>query len=216
MERQQLKTKAARTFKTSDGWSSRGYIPHLDRSGVTQFITIRLADSMPKEVLAKLSKELELLRSRNTDAELITYQRFKRIESLLDAGYGSCTLTTNGVGQVVIDALNKLIADGHQILRWVIMPNHIHVLIKVCGDISLHSLVRFFKGRTGKLANKILGSTGRFWFPEFFDRYIRDAEHLSRVIRYIDQNPVRAGLVKAAEDWPFGSLGYEISRRTTK
>ena len=106
MERQQLKTKAARTFKTSDGWSSRGYIPHLDRSGVTQFITIRLADSVPKEVLAKLSNELELLKSRNTDSELFRLQRFKRIESLLDAGYGSCALATDSVAQVVVDALN--------------------------------------------------------------------------------------------------------------
>jgi hypothetical protein len=54
----------------------------------------------------------------------------------------------------------------------------------------------------------VLGGTGRFWYPEFFDRYIRDADHLERVVGYIDDNPVRAGLVIKASDGRFGSAGY--------
>ena len=88
------------------------------------------------------------------------------------------------------------------------MPNHIHLLLVLRTGTLLGEMLRSFKGRTGKEANKILGRAGRFWFPEYFDRYIRDSDHRSRVIRYIDQNPVRAGLVQVPEDWPYGSAGY--------
>ena len=51
----------------------------------------------------------------------------------------------------------------------------------------------------------ILGRSGTFWFREYHDRYIRNAEHFANAIRYIEENPVAAGLVKLAKDRPFGS-----------
>jgi putative transposase len=207
MDKDRIQRKAARSFKTSNGWSSRGYLPHFHREGVIQFITIRLADSLPRHVQNILDAELAVLKSSGLDPDGVGYQRCKRIETLLDAGYGSCSLRAMRVAEIVLHALRILEAEGNEIVRWVIMPNHIHLLIRVRSGASLQSVMRSFKGRTGKEANKILGTSGRFWFPEFFDRYIRDGEHLRRVIRYIDQNPVRAGLVRMAADWPFGSLG---------
>jgi type I restriction enzyme R subunit len=46
---------------------------------------------------------------------------------------------------------------------------------------------------------------GRFWFREYFDRYIRNEPHFANAVRYIHENPVQAGLVDRAEDWEFSS-----------
>lgn len=148
------------------------------------------------------------LKANGAKPREIEYLRFRRIETLLNARHGSCALAREAVAQMTIQELGNLEEQGHEILRWTIMPNHINFLIRVRDGISLASVIRFFKARTGREANKIIGQAGRFWFPEFFDRYIRDREHLDRVIRYIDQNPVKAGLVKVATDWPFGSVSW--------
>ncbi len=204
-----IRRKARTSFRTTDGWSSRGYLPHCDAPGLIQFVTIRAADSVPRDIQSALSLELEALRVKGVEAHEINRQRVRRIESLLDAGYGACLLATEAVAGVVIASLRIIAVEGHEILRWVVMPNHIHLLLKIRSSTSLSCVIRFFKARTGKQINKILGSSGRFWFPEYFDRYIRDSGHLDRVIRYIDQNPVRANLVESAENWSFGSVGYQ-------
>jgi len=208
MDTERIRQRAKKSFKTNSGWSSRGYIPHYDAAGVTQFITIRLADSVPHHVQRQLKAELATLEASSVDPQVVGYERRKRIETLLDAGYGSCVLANDAVAQIIIQAFDRLTTDGHELTRWVIMPNHIHMLLKIRSDISLASVIRFFKARTGKQANNLLGSSGRFWFPEFFDRYMRDSAHLSRVITYIDENPLRAGLVKRPEDWRFSSVVY--------
>ena len=208
MDTERICQKARKSFKAHSGWSSRGYIPHYDAAGITQFITIRLADSVPYHVQQQLQIELEALESSGVDPQTVGQERRKRIESLLDGGYGSCVLANDTVAQIIIQSFEKLTTDGHDLMRWVIMPNHLHMLIKIRSNISLASVIRFFKALTAKQANNLLGRSGRFWFPEFFDRYIRDATHLSRVITYIDENPLRAGLVKRLEDWRFSSAVY--------
>jgi REP element-mobilizing transposase RayT len=212
MDRDRIRRKAQKSFRTDAGWWSRGYLPHYDSAEHTQFVTIRLADSVPKHVQVSLNAELGALKKKGEDSSSIGYHRCKRMEALLDAGYGCCVLKAESVADVIIKALENLVEQGHEVLRWVIMPNHIHLLLKIRHGTSLSSVIRFFKGRTGKQANEALGSSGRFWFPEYFDRYIRDSDHLNKVLHYIDQNPVRAGLVKAAADWRFGSAGADNCR----
>jgi putative DNA methylase len=212
MDREHIRRKARNSFRADNGWRSRGYLPHYDGADRTQFITIRLADSVPTHTQVALNAELERLKNRGADKQAIGYHRCRRIEALLDAGCGSCALKADSVAEVIIKAFERLVGEGHEVIRWVIMPNHIHIVLKIRQGSSLATVIRFFKGRTGREANKVLGSSGQFWFPEYFDRYIRDSEHLTKVLHYIDQNPVRAGLVKVAEDWRFGSAGAEKSR----
>lgn len=64
------------------------------------------------------------------------------------------------------------------------------------------------KGGTARAANLILGRTGAFWERDYFDRYIRDETHLAAVMRYIEQNPVKAGLVASAQEWRYGSAAH--------
>ncbi|TVQ94998.1 MAG: hypothetical protein EA400_00675 [Chromatiaceae bacterium] len=85
------------------------------------------------------------------------------------------------------------------------MPNHLHVLIETLPGVALAQIVKGWKGQTARAANTRLGRRGVFWARDYFDRYIRDDAHLAAVVRYIERNPVKAGLVARVEDWPFGS-----------
>ncbi len=85
------------------------------------------------------------------------------------------------------------------------MPNHLHLLVETRDDYPLPQVVHSWKSYTAKRANALLGRSGDFWARDYFDRYIRDDSHLATVTAYIENNPVRAGLVERPEDWPFGS-----------
>ena len=87
---------------------------------------------------------------------------------------------------------------------WVIMSNHVHMLVspKVEPVRFLHSV----KGYTAREANRILQRTGeRFWQDESFDHWIRDEQGFKRIQNYIEQNPVRAGLVTLPEQYRWSS-----------
>jgi putative DNA methylase len=200
--------KYSHSFRNTDGWWSRGYLPHFDASNLMHFVTVRLADSLPQCVHAALRKELAHLKATSTNNVDLGQVRQLRLEKIIDAGHGSCVLRRPEVSCVVIESMQFLCAQGHTIARWVIMPNHLHLLITVHPARRLSSVLRSFKGFTAQRANQVLGTSGPFWFPEYFDRYIRDAEHYSRAVRYIDTNPVRAGLVENAADWKLGSAGW--------
>ena len=109
------------------------------------------------------------------------------------------------IAHMVENALLHFGGERYQMIAWVIMPNHVHVLIETFEGYQLSGIVHSWKSYTAKEANRILGRTGRFWSREYFDRCIRDERHFANAVRYIDNNPVKAGLVAAPEDWPFSS-----------
>lgn len=177
---------------------SRGYLPHFDVKNSTQFVTFRLADSMPQTLLKKWREELES--GVITDADLRT-----RIEMYLDRGYGSCSLRDRRVASEIRETLLKWDGERYCLIAWVIMPNHVHILIQLLAEHALSDIMHSIKSYTAHQANKILGSKGRFWSVESFDRYVRDARHFRNTFRYIEENPVKAGLCVRASDWEFGS-----------
>ena len=184
------------------GWHSRGYLPHFDGGEIPQFITFRLADSVPQELLTKWRDEL-----RDGDFDVDTALR-RRIEMFLDQGYGACWLRNPLVAKGVQDSL--LFFDGvrYRLTAWVVMPNHAHLLLTPSAGHELSAIQQSLKSYTANEANKILGRTGQFWQPEAFDRWIRDADHFAKTIAYIENNPVKARLCKRAEDWPFSSAWF--------
>jgi putative DNA methylase len=175
------------------GWYRRR-LPHRDEPGLIQAITFRLADSLPTA--------LAMLMASDSDAEA---DRRARTQRVLDEGAGSCLLGDPRVAQIVEGAL--LAGDGtrYVLLAWVVMPNHVHVLIETLGEWSLARIVQSWKGSTARQANVVLGRQGRFWAREYFDRYIRDEDHLQRAVLYVHNNPVKAGLVAEPAEWRFGS-----------
>jgi REP element-mobilizing transposase RayT len=87
------------------------------------------------------------------------------------------------------------------------MPNHVHVLFKV-GTTSMSEIVGAWKKHTGRLANKLLGKQGAFWAEDYFDTFMRVAEHERKTVRYIENNPEKAKLVLDAKDWPWSSARF--------
>jgi len=92
----------------------------------------------------------------------------------------------------------------YKLYAFVVMPNHVHVLLEP--KVPLARITHGIKGVSARLANRILGRSGRpFWQDESFDRWLRDEAEFRRTVRYIENNPVRAGLVQNPEDWPWSS-----------
>ena len=81
------------------------------------------------------------------------------------------------------------------------MPNHVHALIETLPGFPLDGVIHSWKSFSAKRANRLLRRTGVFWMGDYFDRYVRDEKHLSAVIQYMEENPVKAGLVRFAREW---------------
>ena len=183
-------------------WHSRGYLPHFDGGEIVQFITFRQGDSLPKKVIDKWQIELK----REVISE-IEYHR--KIDKYLDKSRGECWLENERIAEIIEDTL--LVFDGkkYRLINWVIMPNHVHILIKPLQSNTLASIMHSIKSYTAHEANKILDRNGSFWSKEYFDRYMRDYEHFVKTIAYIHNNPVKAGLCKDYRDWRYSSAYME-------
>jgi len=192
-----------RKSEATDGWHNRGYLPHFDGEEATQFVTFRLGDSLPQQLLE--SWRTELKQSIEVDRE-VTLRR--RAETYLDQGHGQCHLKCPQIANLTQSSLLFFDGDRYRLSAWVIMPNHVHVLLTPLSGKQLSRILHSLKSYTANEANKILGIEGRFWQPETFDRYIRDSKHFKSVVRYIENNPVKARLCKHPEDWPYSSASF--------
>jgi putative DNA methylase len=177
------------------GWRSRGYLPHFDAPGIRQMITYRLHDAMPASRRHEWEALLELEDER---------ERRIKIEAYLDAGHGECYLRRPEIAALVEENLLRFDGERYRLLTWVVMPNHVHTLVETA-NTPLADILHGWKSYTGKAANRRLGRSGDFWQAEYFDRFIRDEEHFHKALRYIENNPVKAGLVKMYETWRYGS-----------
>jgi REP element-mobilizing transposase RayT len=172
------------------GWHSRGYLPHFDSIETIQFVTFRLADSLPRAVVEQLARRPDGL---------------AEADKRLDAGLGACWLRDPHIAEVVQDALLHFDGDRYRLLAWCVMPNHVHTVFEPGGEQPLGAIIRSWKSFTAKAANRILRRDGPFWHKDYFDRYMRDEGHLNRSIGYVEDNPVRAGLASTPADWPWSS-----------
>jgi putative DNA methylase len=175
-------------------------LPHFDGGETAQVVTFRLADSIASEIRKRRENELATMPEARADAE-----RRKRIEAALDAGSGQCWLRDAKIAGIVEDALHYFDSERYRLQAWVVMPNHVHVLLTLLEGHSLSSIVHSWKSFTAKEANRALGREGQFWQVEYFDRFIRNEKHFVAALEYIELNPVKAGLCAKREDWEFSS-----------
>ncbi len=196
------------TERLHRGWYSSRRLPHLDSPDALQFISFRLADSLPQQLLAQWQQQLVTL----PDTERMIELR-RRMEGYLDRGFGCCALGHPVMAATLQKAFNHHDGERYRLLAWCIMPNHVHVLIKP--DWPLAKIVQSWKVWSARRARNHalewcldLPLRG-LWMRGFWDRYIRDEQHLLAVVEYIHQNPVKAGLCAKAEDWPWSSASIK-------
>jgi len=182
------------------GWHSRGYLPHLEIEGVTQFIGWRTADSLPANVFESWKQELINASEPEKRTELA-----RRIEAYCDEGHGECLLKDPRAGRVVQECLFHDHLTHYTLHGWVVMPNHVHVLLTPFPGVALTRITTRLKASSAKDANRVFGREGRLWQPEYYDRYIRNPEHFDGVKRYIEWNPVKAKLVPDPTKWSWSS-----------
>jgi putative transposase len=183
------------------GWYRRT-LPHADFPGLLQFITYRLSDSLPASALEAIRLETESLPPERRDLEVR-----RRVEHLLGNGHGSCALRTPQMAHCVVETWERFSPERYRLIAWVVMPNHVHVLIEVCEGWELSRIVQSWKSFTGRRLSECHGVG---WMPEYWDRFIRDERHFERTVAYIHENPVAAGLVASQEQWPWSSARRKL------
>jgi REP element-mobilizing transposase RayT len=190
------------------GWYGRGYLPYFDAGKTVQFITFRLADSLPQSKLRHLEKELSHL--SQASCEVLKRQT---IEEWLDAGVGCNALMHPKVAAFVEATLRQADGKHYRLLAWCIMPNHVHVIVEP--KIPMAKIVKSWKSLTGRWAMERnarlgLGIPGnRLWMRDCWDRTIQTGEQYQQVVQYIHENPVEAGLCLTPREWPWSSAKYE-------
>ena len=185
---------------------TRGYLPHHDVSGLCQLLTFRQDDSIPARlawaydrVVAKATTPAEVERARD--------RVFAHSERYLGHGRGTCRLRDPRAVESTLHFHRR----DYELIAWVVMPNHVHVIVRPTGA-TLALITRRWKSWTARQINGIFGTTGRFWQPEVFDRRIRGLEDQDTAIRYVELNPVHAGLCRNPIDWPFSSARLRPER----
>ncbi len=198
------------------GTHARGYLPHVKVLGATYFVTFRLADSLPKDVLQKLVHEAEekaqaanQVALANGETAGFTLEDFitDKVEAYLDTSHGKCWLKNPEVAEVIANALKHFEGSRYHLHAWVVMPNHVHAVLRPAPDFSLSSILHTWKSFTAKEVNKLLDEEMvPFWQKESFDRWCRDDKETEHWISYTHLNPVNARLCQRPEDWPWSKL----------
>lgn len=177
-------------------------LPHWQPEGRDVFLTWRLSGSLPQKVMAAL-------RSSKTKG---MGKRFVEFDRQLDKGSsGPLWLKEERVASLVVAALRNAEERGLcHVHAWVVMANHVHLLIEPCTTIA--AITRVIKGSTARPANLLLGRTGKyFWQDESFDHWIRNEAEFEKVKRYIERNPVLAGLASHETEWPWSSASSKVA-----
>jgi type I restriction enzyme R subunit/putative DNA methylase len=202
------------------GWHERGYLPHCDFPDLVQFVTFRLADSMPASRRGEWEHLLaiENLREKRT-----------KLEAYLDRGMGECHLRDPYIAKLCEEGLSFFDNKRYALRAWCVMPNHAHVLVHVW-QTPLGKMVQSWKRHVATQAQAYLAErrspTRRVspthtnvsarraalqtlqWERECWDTFMRDEEQEKTAIRYIEANPVKAKLCRTPEQWPFSSARF--------
>lgn len=173
------------------------HLPHWDAVGQTQFVTFRLHGSLPAT---------RVFRREHVGT---SGEAFVTMDHLLDKGAsGPLYLKRPEIAELVVEAL----IDSDRRFRrcelhaFVVMPNHVHLLATQLAPFA--KWLGPLKGCTAYRANRELGLRGMaFWQNESYDHVVRNEEEFRRIQRYIELNPVRAGLVESAEEFRWSSAG---------
>lgn len=204
----------------------RRNLPHIHPDGYPLFITFRLAGSLPVDVILDLKSQREREWQEAANKSSLALQEFEeRYFNLFDEWLDNCNaspryLENTSIAQIVSEKILEMQSNRYGLIAYCIMPNHVHLLIEnhikeMAGHrgksarYPVTETLRLLKGSTSRYCNQVLGRSGQFWHDESYDHFVRSEEELERIIQYILNNPVKAGLVKEWKDWKYTYVSPE-------
>ena len=187
-------------------------LPHWSQAGTISFITWRTWDSIPNHVLEEwLQERAKFLQKCGIDPTAedwaVQLQRqpaevqqafhktlSDRWHENLDRCHGQCVLRQTEIGAIVASSLKYFDGDRYELTDFVVMPNHVHLLVAFPTDDALLKQCESWKHFTATQINRHLGRKGRFWQQDGFDHLVRSPEQFFSLRKYIAENPQKAKL----------------------
>jgi len=192
---------------------TQGQLPHWQQKGRTHFITWRTADSIPVTLWRQWQAErdawlhqhgvtLATLDMLPADQRRDYHERFsRRWQEHLDECHGECPLRRDDLRAHVESALRHFDGQRYDLGDFVLMPNHVHVLVTLHeGEDVLKTCFSWKRFSAGSI-QRLFGRRGEFWQPESFDHIVRHEASLRRIQSYIEENPVKARLSPGEYTW---------------
>ena len=188
----------------------RRHLPHWAQAGTVCFITWRTHDSIPKAVLAEWLevRDLWLLQheiaptavdwkeqlARRDPALLAEFHTTftAQWQDSLDACHGECMLRRPDVAEIISKSLLRFDGERYEILDFVVMPNHVHLLATFPDEAAMLVQCESWKHFTAAQINRLAGRTGQFWQPDSFDHRVRHEAQFCQLRHYIAENPGKA------------------------
>ena len=192
------------------------HLPHQVPSGFPIFLNWNLKGSLPESAIEKLLEKRQRLEARAPrPGETLAERRLRENKILFAAADRLLDQVTDGpmylkdpdAAKVVEDAIRFGAGERYDLFAWCVMGNHVHVLLTPRWE--LRGVTQGIKGYTAHEINGLHDARGRtFWQDESYDHWSRDEEEMLRIIEYIENNPVVAGLCRCPEAWPWSSARF--------
>jgi REP element-mobilizing transposase RayT len=193
--------------KTIAFW--RGRLPHWEVESGRYFITIHTSGAIPLQGRKRLrAMARQLGKTGRKSPQWLVRQRliFGEIERWIDSAQWSPHLKSAEIAQMVVESIkSRDLRQRWNTFAWVVMPTHLHLFCELGSD-GLKSTIEDFKRWTGHAAvERLQLASGVFWQREWFDHWSRSDVEDERIVAYIQNNPVKAGLANDYRQWPHGS-----------
>lgn len=203
-------------------------LPHWQPDNAEFFVTFRLAGSLPKAATQKLKLEFNNQKETLAKTEMsdmlsdlqLRKQRllFKKYELLLDkADSGPTWLSEYEIAKIVCEAIHYRDQKHYDLYAYCIMPNHVHMTFRQLKrnedykqNLAVTGMLKNLKWFTALKSNQVLKRSGAFWQEESFDRVIRDQKELEATLKYVLNNPAKAGLVDRWQNWPYSYCKWNL------
>ena len=205
----------------------RRNLPHYQPERATLFVTFRLAGSIPSHIVREFAddhaRKLANLREqpdsdgrnqRISEEQRRAFGKWDAVLHRMDCG--PRWLEDSRIADIVVKALQHRNGKVIRLHAYCLMPNHAHIVFtplpKLDGSMhSLSSIMHSLKLRTAREGNRVLGLNGEFWHHENYDHVVRDEAEYGRIMEYVVNNPVKAGLVQEWQDWPWNYIDAELA-----
>ena len=196
----------------------RRNLPHFQSEYSYYFVTYRLYNSLSKKIVQELKNYY--LRNKNSILKIndpgirseklyeLHKRYFGKFDYYLDTNKECINyLSLPEIARICAGSMKFWDNIDYELICYSIMPNHVHMLVYVERFLKpFHKTMQSIKRFSSRESNKIINRQGIFWHEENYDHIVRNPKELNNIIKYIMNNPVKAGLVDNADDWKWRYL----------